>query len=534
MRPSAAPDHVSQIRPPFFYLLLRWRGPAGWLRASVLLAALLSTSMQGPLARASDARREGLAGNLAFEDDTDLHAFPQLAARYGDRGSLDVADQGAVFRGGVVLGERSALGLFLNRPVSKDWFGPVDDFALLRSRIGKLDAAIGGVDAPAGTVIEEPFPLLDLKLGLRRGYGFGIRVANSMDQRVRRIPAPAIKGSDPRTIDAEEGTQSTAVVLCAGWSERRVSRSYDLAAHLSFNHIKTVSEGKIRAESSLTPSLLLLARGTTRSSPTLSWTGLAQLYLRTYDLELPYHSNSVEEGLLGLRVAAGPRVALGDGVRLVALAWLGAEKQSYALSRSVESGRGADGRAGMLADEASDVSYLLPGLDLGIEVEVAEWLSFRAGWRSRYLLRSSETGPDERVDAPLLLQPGYKEGSSSGLEQAWAAGLTASFGKFRADASLAPALLNTGPDSIGGKAPGTFTWVSLSYAWGSGPARPEPDHPATRDLPRRRPTRRPPSSPYPPEAPSPGARPPGYGADPGTYPAPASVPLYPPPVQPGY
>ena len=48
----------------------------------------------------------------------------------------------------------------------------------------------------------------------------------------------------------------------------------------------------------------------------------------------------------------------------------------------------------------------------------------------------------------------------------WAAGLGIIYKGFRLDGSFETPLFTQGPNFIGGKAPGLFAIISLSYAWG--------------------------------------------------------------------
>ncbi len=475
----------------------RTRGGLGLLLGALLLGGV------APQAQASDARRHGLAGNLGFEDDTDVFAFPQLTARYGDRLQIDATDDGQTFRGGVVLGGDTALGLFVLRPSGGDWFQPYDDAATLQRRLSGLP----GVAAPAGLDLQRPQPMIDLRLGLRSGFGLGLAIANSMQTRQVPQVQAGEGGAEPTTTQVEEGSQFTSVALSGGWSERRSDRRIDLAAELTFQRAKTVVDGKIHGESSLSPSFSLLGRGVLERSRGMAWVGLAQLYRRNYDLDLPYASNSIAESLLGLRVGLGPRVALGDGVALVGLAWIGMEQQSYELGTAVEDGTALAGQSGRLTDTVSRNDYLLPGLDVALEVEAKDWIQFRVGWTSRYHVYGYEGSPDERVDKPLG-EPGGSAGASTALESRWAAGATLAFDRLRVDGSFTPGFLTSGPDFLGGRGPGTFAWLGIGYTWGSGAA------PAPQESAGRRSRRAAPSAPGP--------------DDPGYYPpAPAPYPVGP-------
>lgn len=440
----------------------RRRRRPGWAAVAALSLAGLVTFGHAGRVSASDARRQGLAGNLGLEDLGDVFGFPQLARSYADLATIDVTDQGAQFRGGVLLGRGTTVGLFVRRPVSGDWFSPFDDSAALTQRFARLT----GAQAPADVSLRAPEPLIDAVLALPSGFGFGLKVANAIDGRLLTVTEPGPEEGTEAVTEVEEGAQATTVGLSAGWTHRQATRRYDLAAHLTFNRFKTVVGGKIRGETTLTPSLLLLGRGTLRSSSTLSWVGLGQLYVRNYDVELPYHSNTVDEGLTGLQAAVGPRVRMGDGVELVALAWLGWDRHSYALGEAVEDGTDLAGLAGPLTAEDRTTAFLIPGLDLGLEIEVKKWLLVRAGWAARYRYLTSEAGPDERVDLPLG-GAGGKQTTRTELRTHWAAGMSLKKGGFVADGSFTQSLLNEGPNLIGGRSPGTFAWVSLSYSWGS-------------------------------------------------------------------
>ncbi|MDY0061206.1 MAG: hypothetical protein RBU45_15465, partial [Myxococcota bacterium] len=276
------------------------------------LAALVLPLGSTP-AHASDTRRHGLAGNLGFEDDTDVHTFPQLASRWGNRAGFDLGSGGSDLRGGIVVGEGTAFGLFVHRPTTGDWFAPFDDGSIFLRRF----EALPGIAPPSGTTLEPPLPLAGLVVAFPNGFGLGLKIANSMDQRLVRIEEEGEAGAEPRLVDAEEGAQSTSVVVGGGWSSRRSDRAIDLGGHLAFHRFKTVTEGKIRAESSLTPSFDLTGRYFVRRSTTWSWIGLAQLDWRNYQLDLPFFDNLVEETALSLRAAAGPQIDLGTRAQVV-------------------------------------------------------------------------------------------------------------------------------------------------------------------------------------------------------------------------
>ncbi|MBM4320452.1 MAG: hypothetical protein FJ125_10945, partial [Deltaproteobacteria bacterium] len=337
--------------------------------APVALASLLLplfTSATSP-AWASDARRHGLAGNLGFEDDTDVHAFPQLVARHGNRFGLELAEGGQLLRGGATFGEAAALGLFIHRPVTGDWFEPFDDGQALLLAFSHFSS----LAPPPGTTLESPTPLLELALGFRSGLGFGLKLANSMDQAVIQVqevqePPEGEEGGEPKTLtkDVEEGAQSTSLVLNAGWSAYRSNLSFDLGGSLAFHKFKTVVQGKIRGESSLSPSFHLLGRGVLRRTTSTSWLLIAQIYRRNYAVELPFFDNVADQRLLGVRGAFGQRVVLADTVTIATLAWLGYDTLGYALAKAVEDGSALDGKPGKLTRESTLRTYTLPGLDV--------------------------------------------------------------------------------------------------------------------------------------------------------------------------
>lgn len=435
--------------------------PRPALAPALLAGLLLPLVGTATAAWASDARRHGLAGNLGFEDDTDVHAFPQLAARHGDRLGLDIADQGNLLRGGVILGEATALGVFVHRPVTGDWFEPFDDGLALTHAFKRFGNALVADD------LVSPTPLLELVLGFRSGFGLSLKLANSLEQSVLQVEEPAEPGEgepagEPRLVDAEQGAQSTTAVLTAGYSASRSDASYDLAGSLTFNRFKTVTSGKIRGESSLTPSFLLLARGTLRRSMTMRWVGLAQFYRRNHQIELPFHQNTADQRLLGLRAAVGPRIELIDSVTFVALGWLGFDTLGFALAKAVDEQSELYGHP----RESSTTTYTLPGLDAGVEVQVTDWLALRGGWTARYTMIGTEAtreGQREDPTTPLL-----KSTRRTALTHGWGAGVTLELDRVRLDGSITPGLLNDGPNAIGGMSPGTFAWVGLSYAWGAG------------------------------------------------------------------
>ncbi len=438
---------------------------------------------------ASGAKRHATAGVLAVPDESDVLAFPQLSVRYPDRAIMEVDAGSRGFMGGVLLGDRLGVGVFGGTMAPRNWYDPTDDHGSLARTLQFFQ----GLAPPAGMEPGRPGPLVALVLGSSRGFGVGLSVADALLSRTVESPAPDDPDGEP--VDVEEGSQASRFSLSGGWSRRTSSRILDLAVHITINHYKTVVQGKIRGESSLVPSAMVIGRMRLEPGSSLGWLAVWQLYARSYDLSMPYHSNELSRSRKGALAGFGPVLQAGGGVRLWATVWLGYETHWWSLDRHVEDATGLAGVSGPLPDEASITSILLPGLDLAVEVTPAKWLTMWGGWTTRYHMVYTESvgeGPfplaEELAAMDLPSLGGGLGARGSATSGAWAFGLAARFDGLRLEASVAPELLLDGPDMIGGRSPGAFAWLGMTFQWRKPQARPRrrqrPPRPAQPAYPR--------------------------------------------------
>ena len=431
------------------------RSAAAWF-----LAAL---SAAPGVALAESARVASFAGHRAIEDPTDVFMFPGLLFAHADRLHVDFVPSAAEGQAGVNFGSDPIVGVHVGRALLQHHprslvsptARPLDDYDV-------YSAAIQGVGV---AVPPRPGLMADLLFGLPTGLGARLTVANAI-QDVITTPAPPAGGAapvaDPSICGADEtGTEFRTIELGAGWSQRTRERATDIGGALSLNTVKTVNRGCLAAEGAGTPSLSAAARVAFHLAERYDLVALAAMDVRDYDLEFSQLPGKTEASLMGVTVSLGPRMRLSDTVTGAA---------SVVAGLGLGSGRDQRGEgAAATSAEASTTAYVLPGIDLSLEADWKEWLKARAGVLSRYRIVKVEAERADRSKTEVV---------STAAEHVAAAGVGIHWDEFEVDGAFNVPFLTSGPDFLGGQAPGVFAELSVSYRWGgAGAAGPSSDAP---------------------------------------------------------
>ncbi|MFU8804657.1 MAG: hypothetical protein ACNA8W_12660, partial [Bradymonadaceae bacterium] len=104
-------------------------------------------------------------------------------------------------------------------------------------------------------------------------------------------------------------------------------------------------------------------------------------------------------------------------------------------------------------DEESYFLGIVPGLQLAADIHLTDWLYFRSGMQYFFGALSEREATPDGDDISTLSFSNF----------GWRAGLGLNIGNFSLDGAFAHGFLTSGPDFVGGQAPGLFTMTSMSY-----------------------------------------------------------------------
>ncbi len=393
------------------------------LGCTVLLAACLAAGEAG----ATSARRASLLGNFLVLDDTDVFLYPGALPEYAGGIFLDLDATALDGNGGFIAEKGVTFGAFFHRP------DPFLAGAGIPSDFEEIDALYPDI------ALDGPFKLFDLLLAFRTGagsaFGLGLSFAHSFQM-------DKIDGT------VETGDREMSLALTAGYSSG-IGTAFrnDLGIELRFNHFKEISADETVHEAKPIPSFSVIDRMIFQKPGSFAW-GLDLIFSRRdYSAEVGRSEGKASRYVVGLRI--GPRLTFADRGILVA-ASLQALYDTY--GGKVEQPSGPDEPMGW------QHNFLVPGFNLATEITVFDWLLLRAAFDYVYLvgLYRYETNDPVAIDL---------ESVDIAHRFVWSTGLGVRWKGIGFDAVFSAPLFQDGPDFIGGRGPGLFTMVSLSYTF---------------------------------------------------------------------
>lgn len=372
----------------------------------VAFAVVLGLVMASP---GLAARRSSLSGNLLIQDADDMFFFPQLVSANKRMVNFDFGTDSGLGSGGMVFGTESlSLGLFAHR---SDFLSPLEAAFLTRGDIDNLDAAGAGDLYGFGIGVgPDVLNWVDVLAGWQWGENpWGVRM--SLGRNNDDPPAP------------DQQSDATAFNLVLGSRLERwatdLSVEFAMAAatqEAAFGKLETspwhVGVGVRRTASEESDDL------------SLGWLGMFTYTAGSVD-STPTGNAAVSSDDAAFQLVGGigpvykpndrTNVALYGTIRY---AWEQSEEATSTLTRT---------------------RTVIPGWNLGAEVEVASWLQVRGGLRSEFAFLDdhTEAGAADSHD------------KSNDLDFAWTSGLGIHFGDFTIDAFLDPSVVTSGTDLLG-------------------------------------------------------------------------------------
>lgn len=390
-------------------------------------AAVLVSAFGIAEADANTARRDSLDGNRLIEDRDDIFQYPQLAVNYANRIGFDY--NGADGQGSALMlmgNERLAYGVALHRG------------DLLRNNLFPYDREgpfLSGFENPLG--FQQPGNIIDFFISADLGGGLaGARLSLGR----------GATDTDPADGDPSSNSQTTFRI--DGGYSLSGPLTLDAALNLHFASADEIAGGETQQEGSLF-GLGLSTRGYADMGQPFDLGFIADVVFSnrsltdvTQDPDLKSSNN-----FFGIQAGAGPVWDIEDEAVVAGYAVLGYQRDSE--DPNVDE----DAEGGGPQTVNSEV--LLPGFQLGADVALNDWLSFRSGAHYLWSINNTAFETPDGDD---------NDGVSGADGFGWNAGLGAEFGNFRFDGSLQHGFLVNGPNFIGGQQ-GFLALASAEYEW---------------------------------------------------------------------
>ena len=376
----------------------------------------------------------GLTGGAELlKDHSDIFTFPQLSPQYRNLAhvsmGLDTGDGDALLLFG---NERATFGLALHSDTNLLAPAP---------RPGQEDAEEGEVTHTGFSTLSGLHNLADILFGLKLDNGLlGASLSLAFDN------ASQVVGTEDGNVSNSESGYGLG--LKAGYSQE----SWDAALALDIQSI--TSEAVDTAEGF---ALGFGARGRGRidwrEGVELGW--MAGLDITSRTVRLDKEGGGVDEtsgtewSLFG---AFGPVYELEKRAEIGAygLVRVGGTSGQNMLSGSTALGTCAAGQ------ECETSTTIIPGVQLGGEYWIEDWINVRAGAQYTWTTRGEKLLVDE-VAPNTVIERGDNEGAFG-----WSAGVGLKLEDFRFDGHLQDTWLTEGPVFLGSDK-GLFAGVSTSY-----------------------------------------------------------------------
>ena len=314
----------------------------------ISLACLLLLAMASP---SFAARRSSLAGNLLIQDTDDVFIFPHLVAMHQRHVTFDVGPDDHLGSGGLIFGnEKFTLGAFAHRG---DFFGAINQAFTTEGDIDNLRSeatlafddstvAFNWVDVLGG------FKIGEIPVGVRFSLGRNNFENNDADL------AP-VGASDLTAFDAVIGTRE---------------HGYDFSGEVSFFTGTTFGDS---VDVNNVQTSFAFRRTALEESDALILGWLARATYGSGSADVVDFSN------LGFTAGVGPVYKPND-------------RTNVAMYGTVEYERA---KVGVGSAEVTASELVGPGWHVAAEAEVASWMQFLVGLRSRYDFLKIEGGTSE-------------------------------------------------------------------------------------------------------------------------------------------
>jgi len=401
------------------------RKPLFLLGGVLVVSAVLAASP----AWATSARKTAVLNNFMVEDDTDIFLWPGVMPLYANGIFLDVETTALDGNGGFLARKGVVFGAFFHRPE------PFLSGAGIPSDFQEIDTLYAGID------LDDPFKLFDILLAIPinewHAIGFGVSFAHSLD----------INEEDG---DVQFGERELATALTVGYTSGLKGRvQNDLGLELRFNYFKQIDIDPVSGnpeqiyEARIIPSLSLVDRLTIRKEGFFAWGIDFMFSRRDYSAEVGTADGAASRYIVGLQT--GPRLTFID--RILVAASLRFMYDTYG------------GEMDLLGAPSEPMgwqhNFTVPGFNLATELTIFKWLFFRAAFDYRYVLglynlENHPVDPDEK-------------NTTASQRFLWSVGMGIRVKGLGIDAVFSAPLFTDGPDFVGGRSPGMFSMLTLSY-----------------------------------------------------------------------
>jgi hypothetical protein len=375
----------------------------------------LTVSLLPRLAAANDGRSEALGDNPMIRDDVDVADLPGLLTTYGNEVFLSVAQNATTGDVGAIFGRRYALGLWVHRtPRFED--------------LAATDELFGSFTLP------QTHHLVDLLFGMDNGFGLRLSVSAGLD-------SDEVEDTELERM-VSTGGSTLGLDLQLGYSIDRDRYHGDFGLGCTVSWFEVIDHGQTLYETGWHPSAFLRHRSEINPRTPLSWVIDVMAARRGYSAVAL--GDPATDGWFGrwvLSLVGGPHLSLPQGLDL----WIGATFQLERLGGEVDE------------QEQPSLTGLGPGILASAELAIREIFFVRAS--ARYDVHWTE------ADIPATTDTLAGGEQQVGQRFQWATGVGVEVRGFRIDGTISQALLLSGPQFIGGGAPGLMGTVSASYAW---------------------------------------------------------------------
>ena len=376
-------------------------------------------------ALATEARWNSMRSNPMVEDDQDIVDFPGLLTSYSNFAFLTVMPAATSGNAGAVVGENIALGAWIHR----DWRW---------NDLDQTDTLFGNFALPT------TYSLFDLFFGMSNGFGLRLSTQAGLDTTDSRDL------TDPDDEDLySDGQYTFAIDVQPGYSLDTGSYRGDFGVGLTFSYFNVVENGQDAYSTGFVPSFLVRHRSIIDPTDTISWILDATVTRRAYSARS--HGNWDDKASFGRWVAAlvaGPRVRMPGNMTL----WVGPRFRLEHLSGIADWERTSN-----VPEQPTATAFGIPGAVASAEVLLFDVWTIRAGidYDVYWEIVRNKNDNDEVVSRDRGM------GQSFG----WSTGMGLSLGGFQIDGTVSNQLYFSGPDFIGGQAPGFLGMISAAYFW---------------------------------------------------------------------
>lgn len=434
---------------------------------------------------ATSARKHALNNSPFFFDDTDVFLYPGVLVHHSNK--LIVEGQSSPLSGSAsaIYGDRFVMGVFGNRSAI------FNDLAATTSLYGLPQKL---------TLPRRIFDLMAaIRIGDNQSIGLGFSFATMLSSESN------LSGSSRG--NRTTGAQTSSFELMLGYSLRQNKLALDVGVELTFNNYKITEADIVEAEGAAVPSFSLRGRAFYQLNPTFDLAVDLVVARRHYAISTPSNLSSAAYGYFMVEALIGPRIAISmprifsitegrDGLSKTQTKDNGnkdadadadtdkpihAKEPTPPLVKAYFTGglllgyQSLSGSNNLRPDglnqselERSTGELLFPGFHASVEAVIWEYLVVRFGFTARFYFANSSSKLPGFPDPVNSEEPSNRTPATQSNTQqvySWAAGIGLNLGGLRIDGSFEAPLFTDGPNFIGGRQPGLFALISLSYAW---------------------------------------------------------------------